>query len=165
MAMSQTGDVTTADNCKIINNSFGAVRVKSVTITAGNDWSLTAFGDKSTLANEKVDANKLGFAMSVGGGDSADTAIQYGKICSAAFPAMGLFVNKARVKKYNIEIVPDFIFNKTEARLHTKISLRPIKLINAVFVLVFELLFKVVFKLLKHSKAPEEPKVEKQNNK
>lgn len=68
MAMSQTGDVTTADNCKIINNSYGAVRVKSVNITAENGWRLTAFGDKSTLASEKVDTNKLGFALSIGGG-------------------------------------------------------------------------------------------------
>ncbi len=73
MAMSQSGDVTTATDCQIINNSFGAVRVKSVTITAGNDWSLTAFGDKSTLADEKVDANKLGFAMSIGGGTQVET--------------------------------------------------------------------------------------------
>ncbi|MBR6785413.1 MAG: DUF2953 domain-containing protein [Clostridia bacterium] len=108
---------------------------------------------------------ELYIAMTAGGGDSAETAIQYGKICSAAFPAMGLLVNKMKIKKYSIDISPDFIYGKTEARLHTKISLRPIKLINAVFVLVFELLFKVVFKLLKHSKAPEEPKVEKQINK
>ncbi len=108
---------------------------------------------------------ELYVSLDIGGGDSADTAIKYGKVCAAAFPAMGLIVNKARVKKYNLEITPDFIYGKTAARLHTKISLRPIKLINAVFVLVFELLFKVVFKLLKHSKAPEEPKVEKQVNK
>ena len=68
MAMSQNGDVTCADNCKIINNSYGAVRVKSVTITTANGWKLTAFGDKSTLAGEKVDSNKLGFAISIGGG-------------------------------------------------------------------------------------------------
>jgi len=73
MAMSQSGDVTTATDCQIINNSFGAVRVKSVTITAGDDWSLTAFGDKSTLADEKVDANKIGFAMSIGGGAQVET--------------------------------------------------------------------------------------------
>ena len=89
---------------------------------------------------------ELYIAMSVGGGDSAETAIQYGKICSAAFPAMGLLVNKMKIKKYSIDISPDFIYGKTEAKLHTKISFRPIKLINAVFVLVFELLFKVVFK-------------------
>lgn len=108
---------------------------------------------------------ELYIALKIGGNDSADTAIKYGEVCAGAFPAMGLFVNKATVKKYSIDISPDFIYNKTEARLHTQISLRPIKLINAVFVLVFELLFKVVLKLLMHSKAPEEEKVEKQDNK
>ena len=73
MAMSQTGDVTTADNCRIVNNSYGAVRVKSVTITAENGWKLTAFGDKATLASEKVDSNKLGFALSIGGGKQVMT--------------------------------------------------------------------------------------------
>lgn len=73
MAMSQTGDVTTATDCKIVNNSFGAVRVKSVTISTANGWKLTAFGDKSTLAREKVDANKLGFALSIGGGTAVQT--------------------------------------------------------------------------------------------
>lgn len=108
---------------------------------------------------------ELYIALQIGGNDSADTAIKYGEVCAGAFPAMGLFVNKARVKKYSIDISPDFIYNKTEARLHTQISLRPIKLINAVFVLVFELLFKVVLKLLMHSNAPAEEKVEKQDNK
>ena len=68
MAMAQDGSVTTASNCKITNNSYGAVRVASVTITAGPNWKLTAFGDKSTLAGQKVDSNQLGFAMSIGGG-------------------------------------------------------------------------------------------------
>lgn len=73
MAVSQSGDVTTADNCKIVNNSFGAVRVKSVTISAANGWKLTAFGDKATLASEKVNSNKLGFSMSIGGGSAVST--------------------------------------------------------------------------------------------
>lgn len=73
MAMSQAGDVTTATDCKIVNNSFGAVRVKSVTISTANGWKLTAFGDKSTLAREKVDSNKLGFALSIGGGAAVQT--------------------------------------------------------------------------------------------
>ena len=73
MAMSQTGDVTTADNTKIVNNSYGAVRVKSVTITAGTGWKLTAFGNKATLASEKVDSNKLGFAMKLGSGAQVAT--------------------------------------------------------------------------------------------
>ena len=73
MTMSQTGDVTTADNCQIINNSYGAVRVKSVTISAENGWRLTAFGDKSSLASEKVDSDQLGFAICIGNGEWAMT--------------------------------------------------------------------------------------------
>ena len=76
---------------------------------------------------------------------------------------MGLIVSTMRVKKYNLEINPDFIYGKNEAKLHTAVSVRPIRLINAVIVLVFELLFKVVIKLLKHSKAPKAD-VEKQVN-
>ena len=73
MAMSDDGTVVTATDCKIINNSYGAVRVKSVTISAADDWNLTAFGPKSSLAAEKVDANKLGFAMKIGGGAQVQT--------------------------------------------------------------------------------------------
>ena len=73
MAMAQDGSVTTASNCKITNHSYGAVRVASVTITADQNWKLTAFGDKSTLAGAKVDSNQLGFAMSIGGGDVVRT--------------------------------------------------------------------------------------------
>ena len=81
MAMKDDGSVVTATDCKIINNSYGAVRVKTVTITAAPGWNLTAFGDKSTLASEKVDSNKLGFALTIGGGTqvattSADAARQ-----------------------------------------------------------------------------------------
>ena len=73
MAMSQDGDVTTANNCQIVNHSYGAVRVKSVSITAASGWKLTAFGNKSILAGEKVDSNKLGFAISIGGGQQKAT--------------------------------------------------------------------------------------------
>lgn len=81
MAMSQSGDVTTADNCQIVNHSYGAVRVRSVSISAVDGWKLTAFGDKSSLAHEKVDSDKLGFALSIGGGaqvqtDASDAASQ-----------------------------------------------------------------------------------------
>jgi hypothetical protein len=104
---------------------------------------------------------ELYISLTVGAGDSAETAIKYGKVCSGAFPAMGLLVNSMRIRKYNLEINPDFIFGKTEARLHTKISFRPISFINAVIIVAFELLFKVVIKLLKHSKV-KKPDVEKQ---
>lgn len=73
MAMAQDGTVTTATNCAIVNNSYGAVRVKSVTISSANGWKLTAFDDKAAFASEKVDSKKLGFAMSIGGGTQVKT--------------------------------------------------------------------------------------------
>ena len=104
---------------------------------------------------------ELFIALKVGAGDSAETAIKYGKTCSAVFPAMGLIVSTMRIRKHSIDINPDFIYGKNEAKLHTTVSVRPVKLINAVIILAFELLFKVVIKLLKHSKAPKAD-VEKQ---
>ena len=74
MAMSDDGTVVTASDCKITNNSYGAVRVRSVSISAAEGWNLTAFGDKASLAGEKVDSNKLGFAMSIGGGAQVATS-------------------------------------------------------------------------------------------
>ena len=59
IAVGTDGTVTTATDAKIVNNSFGAVKVDSVTIDAARNWYLTAFGDKSTLAHEKVDSNNL----------------------------------------------------------------------------------------------------------
>ncbi len=93
VAMSENGDVTTATDCKIINNSYGAVRVASVNINAENGWELTAFGDKNTLAGEKVDSNKFGFALSIGGGkkletNSSDKVSQ----CLLAAPAEGCYI-------------------------------------------------------------------------
>lgn len=74
MAMSDDGTVVTATDCRITNNSYGAVRVASVSISAASGWNLTAFGDKASLAGEKVDSNKLGFAMSIGGGAQVATS-------------------------------------------------------------------------------------------
>lgn len=81
VAVGTDGTVTTATDAKIVNNSFGAVKVSRVTIEAARGWNLTAFGDKSTLAHEKVDSNKFGFSLAIGGGtqqvtDASDAAAQ-----------------------------------------------------------------------------------------
>ena len=73
IAVGTDGRVTTATSAEIVNNSYGAVKVSSVAIHAGEGWHLTAFGDPSTLAGEKVDSNKVGFAMRIGGGDQLAT--------------------------------------------------------------------------------------------
>ena len=69
IAVGTDGSVATASDAKIINNSYGAVKVNSVSIEAAQGWNLTAFGDKATLAKEKVDSNKFGFQIALGNGE------------------------------------------------------------------------------------------------
>ena len=69
IAVGTDGSVSTASDAKIINNSYGAVKVNSVSIEAAQGWNLTAFGDKATLAKEKVDSNKFGFQIVLGNGE------------------------------------------------------------------------------------------------
>ena len=69
IAVGTDGSVATASDAKIINNSYGAVKVNSVSIEAAQGWNLTAFGDKATLAKEKVDSNKFGFQFVLGNGE------------------------------------------------------------------------------------------------
>ena len=68
VAVGTDGTVSTASDAKIVNNSFGAVKVDSVSIEAAQGWSLAAFGSKDTLAHEKVNSNKFGFQIALGDG-------------------------------------------------------------------------------------------------
>ena len=86
------------------------------------------------------------------GDDAARNAIKYGKVCSAVYPSMGFICSNMKVKKYEVNVVPDFISQENKAQFALSLSVRPIKLTNAVVVLAFRLLFKVLLKLLKGSK-------------
>lgn len=101
MSMAQNGDVTCASDCKIVNNSYGAVRVKSVTISSAGNWHLTAFGDKSTLAGEKVDSNQLGFAMTIGGGQQVKTTSKASTQQLISSPVTGCFMSGAGDTAHN----------------------------------------------------------------
>ena len=86
------------------------------------------------------------------GDDAARNAIKYGKVCSAVYPSMGFICSNMKVKKYQVNVVPDFISQENKAQFALSLSVRPIKLTNAAVVLAFRLLFKVLLKLLKGSK-------------
>ena len=73
IAVGTDGTVSTATDAKLVNNSFGAVKVANVSIEAAQGWSLAAFGDKATLAHEKVNSNKFGFSLCLGDGEKKMT--------------------------------------------------------------------------------------------
>ena len=103
-------------------------------------------------------------ALTVGAGDSAETADKYGKTCAAVFPAMGLITDTMRVEKYSVDIIPDFIYGRNEAKLHAKISVIPRKLINAVIAFGIRVVFKVGIKFLKGLKGTKPKAAEEKNN-
>lgn len=83
-----------------------------------------------------------------GGCDAAETALEYGRTCQKIFPALSFICSNMKVKKYDVEVEPDFLGVKNTAQFAFSISLRPIFFTNAIVVLVFRLLVKVVLKFL-----------------
>ncbi len=88
--------------------------------------------------------------ITAGSADAAQTAVNYGKLCAEVFPAMGLICSKAKVKKYDVGVMPNFFSPTKSAVFRAIISIRPIFMINAAVVLGIKLLFKVVIKLLRN---------------
>lgn len=92
--------------------------------------------------------NELYLTMHVTGSDAADTAIKYGKLSSWLFPTLGKVTSTCKMKKYDIDISPDFLGVKNEADLYLNVSVVPIRITNAVIVLALQLVFKVILKIL-----------------
>lgn len=112
--------------------------------------AVSALGKMFSSFKKHIVIRELFLFMTVTGGcDAAETAMEYGRICQKVFPAMSFICSNLPVKKYDVEIEPDFIGLKNSAQFATSIHIRPIFFINAVFVLVFRLVFKVVLKFLK----------------
>lgn len=89
--------------------------------------------------------------------DAASTAEEYGKMCRRVFPVTGAVVANCNVRKYCINIDPDYLANgQNEFAFSLEISLNPRKLINAVLAFAFGALFKVGIRLLKGIK-PKQP--------
>lgn len=71
IAVGTDGTVTTATDAKITNNSYGAVKVSAVSIQAAEGWHLADF--ETNMADEKVDSNLIGMALTIGGGEQLAT--------------------------------------------------------------------------------------------
>lgn len=90
-------------------------------------------------------------------GDAAQTAEEYGKMCRRVFPVTGAVCANCNVKKYSINVEPDYIANPgTRLAFSMELSLNPRKLINAVLIFVFDAIFKVGIRIIKGIK-PKNP--------
>ena len=80
--------------------------------------------------------------------DAASTAIYYGEVCSALFPMLGALVTKYKVRKYDINVYPDYLARHSSASFAVNMHLYPIFVVGISISLVMKLVFKVVLKLL-----------------
>lgn len=101
--------------------------------------------------------DELYISLLVSAGDAADTAVKFGKISSAVYPALGFISSNMRVRRQHCEIFPDYVNGQSSTRIHAKVSVVPRRLIGAVIIVAFQLLFTVVIKLLKGSRVKKSP--------
>ena len=104
--------------------------------------------------------DELLLTMRVTGGDAADTAIKYGKLCAWLYPVLGKLISTCKVKKYDVDISPDYLAQKSAAEAFVRLHVIPLQITNAIVVLGVQLLFKVLFKVLfskKKSDASKKP--------
>lgn len=108
-----------------------------------------AIGKMLSSFKKHIIIRELYLWMTVTGGcDAAETALEYGRTCQKIFPALSFICSNMKVKKYDVEVEPDFLGLKNTAQFAFSVSLRPIFFTNAIVVFVFRLLVKVVLKFL-----------------
>ena len=92
--------------------------------------------------------NEFYLTMHITGSDAADTAIKYGKLSAWLFPLLGKVASTCKMKKYDVDISPDFLGVKNQADLYLDVSVVPIRITNGVIILALQLVFKVLLKVL-----------------
>ena len=80
--------------------------------------------------------------------DAAETAVYYGEVCSVLFPLFGALASKCRLKKYDINVYPDYLAKFSDASFVTKLHFTPIYLLGITLAYVFRLLFGVILKVV-----------------
>ena len=99
--------------------------------------------------------------------DAAATAIYYGEVCAAVFPILGAFASRCRLKKYNVNIYPDYLARYPDASFALSFHITPIYYIGVILALGMKMLFGVLLKLLlprKKKKTVQEPEINVSNS-
>ncbi len=101
---------------------------------------------------------RLWLRINVGGGNSADVAVKYGKMCSGVYPAMGYILSVVHSKNCSVKVQPDFLGGKTEGAFSLHLAVIPSKLIGAALVMGIKLLIELIKVFV--SNAKNQPKTD-----
>ena len=81
-------------------------------------------------------------------GDAAATAVYYGEVCSALWPMLGALASRCKLRKYDINIYPDYLARFSKASFYVKLHVYPIYVTGIGLALVFRLVFKLLLGML-----------------
>lgn len=95
---------------------------------------------------------RLWLRINVGGGNSADVAVKYGKMCSGVYPAMGYILSVVHSKNCSVKVQPDFLGGKTEGAFSLHLAVIPSKLIGAAVVMGIRLLVELIKVFISNAK-------------
>lgn len=76
--------------------------------------------------------NDISVRLFIHGKDAANTALKYGECASVVFSAMSLLVSYGKVRKYDVDLVPDFLGTKNRAEFHNTVAFTPIRVLSPV---------------------------------
>lgn len=97
--------------------------------------------------------------------DAASTAIYYGEVCSSLFPMLGSLITKYKVRKYDINVYPDYLARTSSASFAVSMHLYPIYLVGITISLVCKMLFKVLLRLIVKCFLPAKNRQDENKNK
>ena len=70
--------------------------------------------------------------------DAAETAVQYGKVCSAVYPAASVVVSSTACSQYTVDIRPDFDSGSSGIRAGAELKVRVLFLLITSISLFFK---------------------------
>ena len=98
--------------------------------------------------------------------DAAQTAIYYGEVCATVFPILASLASRCRLKKYDVNIYPDFIARFSSASFVLRFHVMPLYLMYITVAFGVKTFFGVLLRLLRPKKsaaAPEQAKASPAN--
>ena len=116
----------------------------------------TMFGD---IFKRSFVMEKIFLRIRVHKADAAQTAVAYGKTCAAVYPALGYICTQFRVRQYDADIAADYLSSESTGQMVFAISVRPIKLTNA----LVRFAFRALIAFLKTKKRASERKKAEQS--
>lgn len=101
-------------------------------------------GDTLKPLFKRVRLNRLDLDVCVAKDNAADTAVYFGYVCSAVYPALSVLLNVIRFEDYSVNIKPDFDKKESEIMLYAEIS---VMTCFAVYALLYALIRFIILKI------------------